>query len=57
MRIIKTTDNRFIGTVIEEVSKDDVIELEDFKFNVQQIVNKGIYTTISNSNYIIKLKS
>ena len=56
MRIIDTTDKKFLGTVIEELPLEgEELILGDSKIEVDKITVIDEITIISNPNYIIKL--
>lgn len=56
MKIIKTTDSKYLGREIENFEIGDTIELDEFEFEVVQMKQTATMTVLSNSNYIIKLK-
>ena len=53
-RIIESTDNRFIGYVID-ISKQH-IELGDFVFSIVDRLYIGDIVIVSNANYVLILK-
>jgi hypothetical protein len=52
MRVVRSTDRQHIGTVIPVVNKGDIVELDGFTFEVQQIETlENGNTLFSNPNY------
>ena len=52
MRIIASTDNKYLGKEIPAANKGDIIQLGDFLFEVQKVtvLEDGLISFI-NSNY------
>ena len=57
-KIIETTDNKFLGVLIEKelLIKGNEIVLCDFTFEIDDIIETTSMIKISNANYIITLE-
>ena len=57
-KIIETTDNKFLGVLIEKelLIKGNEIVLGDFTFEIDDIIETTSMIKISNANYIITLE-
>lgn len=55
LRIVETTDNRFIGTVVENLDEGMLI-LDEFVFDIVGIRRTTRYVTAYNTNYVIIFK-
>ena len=53
MRIIQTTDNKFINYQIPNLNKREEYMLDDFRFIVQKKQVFGKRIVFSNSNYVV----
>jgi len=55
MRVVKTTDNKHLGVTLASLNKGDVLDLEGFLFEVQEVkVLESGNTLFSNPNYQIE---
>lgn len=59
-KVIDTTDDRFVGSIIEldlnAIVNGAPVVIKDVEFYATSIIIKGLYTTIACSNYVIMLK-
>jgi hypothetical protein len=57
LRIIDTTDKKYLGTKIQEPEVDDIITFNDgFEFKVKYKIETGSIIKVINDNYIITLQ-
>jgi hypothetical protein len=57
LRIIDTTDKKYLGTKIQEPEVDDIITFNDgFEFKVKYKIKTGSIIKVINDNYIITLQ-
>ena len=56
MRVISSTDNKYLGYEVQEIKVGDIIELEDYTFEVQFIrrLENGSLL-VGNPNYQFEL--
>jgi preprotein translocase subunit YajC len=56
-RIVKTTDNKYLGRLLVEPNKNDEIVFDDgFIFKVERKIKQDSIIIIVNDNYIITLQ-
>jgi hypothetical protein len=56
LKVVDTTDKKFIGHHAEIDESNKTIEIEGEVFNYDKLVDHGDMIRVSNSNYIIDLK-
>jgi preprotein translocase subunit YajC len=56
-RIVKTTDNKYLGRLLVEPNKNDEIVFDDgFIFKVERKIKQDSIIIIVNDNYIITMQ-
>jgi hypothetical protein len=53
MRIVSTTDGKFIGCQVDEVVRGSVLELRGYSIPVVFVIQSGAFVIAGNANYII----